>query len=182
MRIDEVIVNEKPFGALDKMAQFGKNVGNTVAGALGNKGSGNRAIAGKEKAKAMKVADTVNNDFITWKARNMPTADAGVTKVSDILNYLKSQHKITNLVSQGFSSIAPILKQSQRALSDVELKKIFLALAYKSMNKAGEQGAGAPDQGNTEVPGVTPMIQNALDKLDPELQQQALTYLRSKVK
>ena len=101
-----------------------------------------------------------------------------MTLGKELAGFLKDQYQITNPLAQGFNSIAPLLKGS-RTLTPAQMDQVFMAIVYKGMNDdAAGSGAGAPDQGSP----ANSYLQNALDKLDPELQQQALTYLRSKVK
>ena len=186
MRIDEVI-QEAPFGGWDKFAQSADNLGNRIAGALGNKKAGNLAVAGKVKLQAMNKADDINNDFVQWKSITFPSGNMEVVTAAEVLRYLKEKHKITNLLKQGLNSIAPILKQSGRQLKQEEWEKVFYALAIRSFQDT--DGDGTPDAKDTS-PGsdtadgtLSPAdsaLKSALDKLDPQMQAKALQYLQSK--
>lgn len=185
MRIDEVI-QEAPFGLGSKIGQGVKNLGNRIASPFSGRAQ-NALVAGKLRQKAMDKANEINDDFVTWKAQTYPESNAAVVKAAEVLRYLKDKHKINNLLKQGLNSIAPILKNSQRALPDEEYQKVFLALAMRDFKDS--DGDGTPDAKDsspgsdtgdgTLSPGDS-ALKSALDKLDPELQAKALQYLQSK--
>ena len=185
MRIDEVI-QEAPFGLGDKIAQGAKNLGNKIASPFSGRAQ-NALIAGKVKQKAMDKANDINDDFVAWKAQTFPESDAAVVRAAEVLRYLKDKHRINNLLKQGLNSVAPILKNSQRALPDKEYQKVFLALAMRDFKDS--DGDGTPDAKDTS-PGadtgdgtLSPAdsaLKGALDKLDPQMQAKALQYLQSK--
>jgi hypothetical protein len=158
MRIDEVILSEKEFGALRRA---GKSMANYTAGALGKVGfkkMANMAMKGGIEKKAMIGANKVSDAFVKFQAAKFPDADPNTLNVENFKTFMKTSAKLKGEVANfnflsGYPELQKFMKQSTPdspiTLSNDQKEKLFLGIANTQL------AGGSPATGSRPMSGGT---------------------------
>ena len=180
MRIDEVILSEKEFGALRRA---GKSMANYTAGALGKVGfkkMANMAMKGGIEKKAMIGANKVSDAFVKFQAAKFPDADPNTLNVENFKTFMKTSAKLKGEVANfnflsNNKSLQTMVKQSTPdapiTLDNKNKQQFFLGVANTQMaNQAGgtSNTGSQPASGGTSDTEMLGIMDKNLEKLNKE--------------
>ena len=179
MRIDEVILSELEFGAVERGAKNVKNFGQKVLGKMGSKTMANNAIKGTQQKQAMAGANKVSDGFVKWQASTFPDADPNTLNVEHFKAFMKTSALLKGDTAnfnflQGNPKLQSFVKQSTSenpvVLTDQQKKEVFLGVANSQMAK-GQPASQQPQKqspitGGSKDPATLQKVDKILTNMD----------------
>ncbi len=182
----EEILNEREFGNIDKATQFGKNVGNKIAGVFSKKAY-NKAISGRARSQGLRNANKISDKYTQWVSAKYPDQDVNYLNSSQFKEFMSTSQVLKGQAAAGFPmfdalpSVQTAFKGNEPVNFDDKTKQeIFLTIAMQQQAgqtaSTGTAGAGNQVSGASTDPQDLQLITKALSKMN-DAQKAALVNM-----